>query len=52
MRSQEARQWLCATHNSVTAVESNSSVSLAEWEMMTPALQAAYKDVIDLPCPK
>ena len=40
------------THNSVTAVESNSSVSLAEWEMMTPAQQAAYKDVIDLPYPK
>jgi hypothetical protein len=27
----------------------NSSMSLAEWEAMTPAQQAAYKGVIDLP---
>jgi hypothetical protein len=40
------------THNSVTAADPTSAVvSLAEWEAMTPAQQAAYKGVIDLPDP-
>lgn len=45
----QARKGSAVTEKSATAAGQYPSVSLAEWEAMTPAQQAAYKGVIDLP---